>query len=239
MHTTVKTFIGVCIFSIAMAALESAVVVYLRALYYPEGFSVAFKLIDVNILKVEILREFATIIMLLMIGYLAGHTFKDRMAYFLLAFAVWDIAYYGWLKVLINWPASIFEWDILFLIPFTWLAPVLAPLICSMTMISLALILLFYSKPLSAITWGFVTAGSVFILYTFMENYGSLIVANGFIHDFANILQNEKFLNLAAGYIPDSYNWTVFLLGEIFLLTGIYFHLRRFRDHDIQVSVPI
>src|SRR5690349_14247608 len=120
MKSHVKTFVVVCMFSIAMAALESAVVVYLRALYYPDGFSVAFRLIDESIVKVELLRELATIIMLLAIGQLAGKTFNERFAYFLLSFAVWDIFYYGWLKVLIDWPSTLLDWDILFLIPFTW-----------------------------------------------------------------------------------------------------------------------
>src|SRR6185369_2332457 len=121
-----KTLLVVIGFSIAMAALESAVVVYLRALYYPDGFNVAMKLIDQKILLIEIAREAATVVMLLGVGWLAGNNLKDRFAYFLLSFAVWDIFYYLWLKVFIDWPSSLLEWDILFLIPFTWLGPVLA-----------------------------------------------------------------------------------------------------------------
>lgn len=222
MSTTVKTSIGICIFSIAMAALESAVVVYLRALYYPEGFSVAFQLMDENILMVEILREIATLIMLMAVGYLAGKNFKERLAFFLLAFAVWDIFYYGWLKVFINWPVSLFEWDILFLIPFTWLGPVFAPLVCSLTMIVLALVLLFRNKLIFPLVWSFLIAGSILILYTFLKDYGWLIVRNGFISDYPNLLQNQDFLELASGYIPAAYNWRVFWLGEIFLLAGIF-----------------
>src|SRR3981189_1372652 len=127
MNWNYKTFFVVIAFSIAMATLESAVVVYLRALYYPDGFTVALKLIDQRILLIEIAREGATLLMLVGIGLLAGRNFKDQFAYFLLSFAVWDIFYYLWLKVFIGWPSSLLEWDILFLIPFTWLGPVLAP----------------------------------------------------------------------------------------------------------------
>ena len=109
MSSIIRTCAWVCIFSIAMAALEASVVVYLRALYYPEGFTVAFKIIDEAIIKVELLRELATLIMLLSVGYLTGHNFKDRLAYFLLSFAIWDIFYYAWLKMLIDWPSSIME----------------------------------------------------------------------------------------------------------------------------------
>src|SRR5688500_17119590 len=94
---SIKTIAVITIFSIAMAALESAVVVYLRALYYPNGFTVAFKLIDKQILLIEILRETATIIMIWAVAYLTGRKCYDRLAYFLLCFAIWDIFYYIWL----------------------------------------------------------------------------------------------------------------------------------------------
>lgn len=221
MNTITKTIIVVTIFSIAMAALESAVVVYLRALYYPDQFTVALKLIDERILLVEIVREIATLIMLCGIGYLAGKNFKERLAYFLLSFAVWDIFYYGWLKVFIDWPSSIFEWDILFLIPFTWLGPVLAPIICSVTMIALAFVLLRTDKTLSRTVWSLLITGSAFILFTFLEDYAGIIIANGFLYDYARILQNQDFLTLASGYIPESYSWGIFWVGEVFLVAGI------------------
>src|SRR5438132_1510558 len=183
MKANLKTFLVVIGFSVAMAALESAVVVYLRALYYADGFTVAMKMIDQKILLVEIAREAAALLMLLGVGWLAGSNFKDRFAYFLLSFAVWDIFYYVWLKIFIGWPSSMLEWDILFLIPFTWLGPVLAPVICSVTMILLAIVLLRSNKPLTIGLWSLLLAGSAVILFTFMKDYANIIIANGFIDD--------------------------------------------------------
>lgn len=227
MNTTAKTIAGLCIFSVAMAALESAVVVYLRELYYPEGFTVAFRLIDDSVVKVELLRELATLVMLGSVGYLAGRSYNERLAYFFLSFAVWDIFYYVWLKILIGWPASFFEWDILFLIPFTWLGPVSAPVICSFTMIVLALVLLADPKPVSRITWLLLSGGSLVILYTFMADYGGLIISNGFLSDYPRLLQNRDFLRIASGFVPQSYNWFLFSLGEMLILAGIYLRYRR------------
>jgi hypothetical protein len=222
MNTATRTIGVICIFSIAMAALESAVVVYLRALYYPDGFTVAFKLIDEKILGVEIMREAATLVMLMAVGALAGKNFKERIAYFFLTFAVWDIFYYGWLKVFIGWPVSLFDWDILFLIPITWLGPVLAPIICSLTMILLALVLIFYSRPVTSVVWMLLFTGSAFILYTFMEDYGGLLISNGLLSGYASILKNKTFIRVATDYMPTSFNWGIFLLGEAFLLAGIF-----------------
>jgi hypothetical protein len=223
MNATTRTIGALCIFSIAMAALESAVVVYLRALYYPDGFSVAFKLIDEKILGVEIMREAATLTMLLSVGYLAGKDLRTRTAYFLLTFAVWDIFYYAWLKVFIDWPASIFDWDILFLIPITWLGPVLAPIICSLTMILLAMVLILNSRRVTPALWILLLTGSAFILYTFMEDYGGLLIRNGLLSGYASILRNEDFIRVASDYMPNSFSWGIFSLGEAFLLGGIFF----------------
>jgi hypothetical protein len=218
MKAIVKTIIVVSGFSIAMAALESAVVVYLRALYYPDGFTVAMKMIDQKILLIEIAREAATVVMLMGVGWLAGKNFKDRFAYFLLSFAVWDIFYYLWLKVFINWPTSMFEWDILFLIPFTWLGPVLAPVICSVTMILLSLVILKSNKQLTIGLWSLLIVGSAVILYTFLKDYGNIIISNGF--DYSTIMQNKDFIAIASAYIPQSYSWEFFAFGEILILAG-------------------
>jgi hypothetical protein len=219
---TKNNILVVIVFSIAMAALESAVVVYLRALYYPGEFTVAFKLIDEKILLVELTRELATLFMLTCVGLLAGKNSRERMAFFLLAFAVWDIFYYTWLKVFINWPASLFDWDILFLIPITWLGPVLAPVICSFTMIALAFVLLRTDMSLSRTNWTLLIGGSALILYSFMEDYAGMLITHGFLYDYSHILQNQEFLKIATGYIPASFNWYVFSVGEIFILGGIF-----------------
>lgn len=224
----IKTFTGVCVFAVAMAALESAVVVYLRALYYPDGFTVAFRIVDEDVLKVELLRELATLLMLGSVGYLAGRSLNERLAYFFLSFAVWDLSYYGWLKLFIDWPASFLEWDILFLIPVTWLGPVLAPVICSLTMIVLAVVLVKHARTISGGIWLLLGFGSVTILFTFMSDYGNLILSHGFLRDYPMLLQNPEFVDAASRLVPGPYNWLMFGVGEMLICAGIYAHCRAF-----------
>lgn len=212
----------VSVFAVAMAALEGAVVVYLRALYYPGEFTVAFRVIDEKILLVELVRELATIVMLLAVGYVAGKNFRERFAYFLLSFAVWDIFYYLWLKVFINWPASVFEWDILFLIPITWLGPVLAPVLCSITMIALAAVLLrTENKKTCYRFWTLLIAGCMVILVTFMKDYFLLLSQHNLFGDYANLLRNPTFIRVASEFIPQSYSWGMFAVGEALLIFAI------------------
>jgi hypothetical protein len=222
MKSAKNTIVVLIIFSIAMAALESAVVVYLRAIYYPDGFTVAFKLIDEKIILVEIIREMATLIMIGSIAYLSSKTRYERLPYFFLCFAVWDIFYYVWLKVFIDWPSSLLEWDILFLIPFTWLGPVLAPIICSITMILLSYIMLRSEEiQMTSVSKWLLGVGSLFILYTFLYDYGILIIKNNLLIEYANLLHSKKFKSLAMLYMPEHYNWTIFWIGEAIICIGV------------------
>ncbi|MHC4462212.1 MAG: hypothetical protein ACYS6W_06475 [Planctomycetota bacterium] len=168
-------FCIVFIFSIAFAYIEAAVVVYLREIFHPEGFT--FPLTDFGttplwkrLLLTEVGREAATIVLMLTGAWLFGKNLQQQFAYFLTIFAVWDIFYYVWLKVLIKWPGSIMDWDILFLIPITWAGPVLAPVLISLTLLLYALIILYHDycgKGLEVmpVDWlGFSLAGLVVVI---------------------------------------------------------------------------
>jgi hypothetical protein len=148
LRTNFKRFCVVVIFGIAFAYIEAAVVVYLRTIFHPSGFS--FPLTEFGLsplwkrlLLTETGREAATILIILTGSWLSGRTFHQRLAFFLTIFAIWDIFYYIWLKVLINWPASLMDWDILFLIPTVWAGPVAAPVIVSLIMLVFAVIILY------------------------------------------------------------------------------------------------
>ena len=163
------------VFAIAFAAVESAVVVYLRDLYYPEGFSLPLKIFSRNHLSVELARELATMMMLASIAVLTGASRWQRFAYFLITFGVWDIFFYLWLKVMINWPSSILDWDILFLLPVPWIGPVIAPVLVSIFMI-LGGIVIFREDQRTEVfrpgrwAWLLSTAGSALILYSFIRD---------------------------------------------------------------------
>ncbi len=146
---------GLFLFAAAMGYMESAVVVYLRALYYPEGFHIitqeSLKTIPLKILLIEAGREFATIIMLTSLGILTERkNILRRIAYFLFAFSIWDIFYYVWLRILIGWPERLFTNDVLFLIPRVWLAPVLVPIVISISLIIVSLLLLLRKKDINS-----------------------------------------------------------------------------------------
>jgi hypothetical protein len=126
----------VVIFASAMAWMESATVVYLRVLVGRIDPYQANPLpVSVGLGKTELIREAATLIMLLTAGLLAGRTWRSRLAYALIAFGVWDIFYYVFLAIISAWPRSLLDWDVLFLIPLPWWGPVLAPVLIASLMI--------------------------------------------------------------------------------------------------------
>jgi hypothetical protein len=116
-----RRILWLTLFAIAMAYLESAVVVYLRLIYYPEGFQFPLKAITNTNLWIEVGREAATMVMLVVVGFLAAVTGPGRFAVICYAFGVWDIFYYIWLWIFIDWPSSLLTWDLLFLIPLPWI----------------------------------------------------------------------------------------------------------------------
>jgi len=222
----------VTLFALAMGFLESAVVVYLREIYYPGGFNFPLAPISPHIAVTEILREAATMIMLVGIGFIAGRNFSTRFAWFIYSFAIWDIFYYIFLKLLLNWPESLMTDDILFLIPVTWVGPVITPVIVSLSMILLAIVILQkdYKNLNSNITkteWLYLVTGSIILIVSFTWDYSKYILEQYSMKEIFTLPNNEALYKTAAAYIPRSFNWFLFILGQLVICFGIFNYWRR------------
>src|SRR5437867_1736720 len=171
-----RRWLVVIVFSLAMAWVESAVVVYLRTMinrlepYQLEPLPVA-----TGLGQIELAREVATLVMLWTVGWLAGRNGRVRWAYAVLAFGVWDIAYYAFLKVMAGWPHSLLDWDVLFLLPVPWWGPVLAPVAIALLLAAGATLLIAYDQPArplwpGRLAWKLGLLGACVALYTFMAD---------------------------------------------------------------------
>jgi hypothetical protein len=222
------------IFAAAMAFPESSVVVYLRALYYPEGFAFPLKVMDQSILVTEIFREAATLIMLFTIAIIATKSLIARFAVFIYTFAIWDIFYYIYLFFLIGWPSSIFTWDLLFLIPITWVGPVLAPVINSLTMILLAVIILHHKTKdrtfrLTFFEWFLLITGSLIMIFVYTRPYVSYLLERFSISEMIHYRQNRSLLKYAAGFKPEKFNWFIYVLGQLLFFWSIFHVILRMK----------
>jgi len=204
-----KTYFRILIiilFSVAMAYLESAIVVYLRELYYPDGFSFPLKLIPGKILIIELGRELATIVMLFSVAMIAGNLLIERISYFLFAFGVWDIFYYLWLKIFINWPESLLTNDLLFLIPVPWISPVLAPVIVSVVFITFSVLALKNADAGRKVKLNFL---SLILIAS-----GVLLILISFMWDYENRLNSVS---------PVEFMWGVFIVGLVLMSAGLFY----------------
>jgi hypothetical protein len=166
----------VVVFAIGMAWVESASVYYLRAMSDRIEPYQANPLPIYGVLgRVELVREAATLVMLLTLGMLAGRTWPRRLGYTAIAFGVWDIFYYVFLRIICGWPRSLVDWDVLFLLPLPWWGPVLAPVSIALLMILWGTLVTQFTDPkpatfLTPILWGVSGLGIALALAVFMAD---------------------------------------------------------------------
>lgn len=139
------------LFGIAMAHLEGVVVVYLRkaiGITDSESNKESLNKFPSGYLMIEMTREAATIIMLVVLAWLTGTSWIEKGIFFLWTFAFWDLFYYVSLYILIKWPPKLTTTDVLFLIPKPWIAPVWFPvLVSAVTILTIFLLAIFNLIP--------------------------------------------------------------------------------------------
>lgn len=202
-----KQLFWLIIWGILFGYMEAVVVVYLREIYYPEGFSLPFVVIEGRILLTEILREAATLFMMWATVCLAYKRMQSRIAAFIILFGVWDIFYYLFLKLILNWPASMDTWDILFLIPLPWLGPVWAPVLVSMGFIYAGVTILSYNHRNYFIDFG---RG-----FLWLELLSALIIIVSFLIPGFSIMKQA---------MPSPFPWYLFLAGFLMGLSIFLYH---------------
>lgn len=234
MKPIVKTIVWLTVFSIAMGFLETSVVVFLRKLYYPEGFK--FPLIPVtrDIATTEFFREIATIIMLIGAGVMAGKNSIQRFVFFLYSFAIWDIFYYVFLKILLNWPESLFTWDILFLVPVPWVGPVIAPCLISLSMIVLTLVVVYFQEKgkhvyITFKEWILLIVGSITAIISFMWDYIIYISNYGEDRGIWTLSSNKNMFDEVKNYVPQAFNWWLFWVGQGVICLAILLIYKRMK----------
>jgi hypothetical protein len=166
----------VVLFAIGMAFVEAAAVYYLRAMVGRiEPYQADPLPISGIFGQVELVREAATLVMLLAVGMLAGRTWPRRLGYTAIAFGVWDIFYYVFLRLMCGWPRSLLDWDILFLLPLPWWGPVLAPVSIAVLMLVWGTLVTQFPErrpvtPLMPVVWALCAVGIALALYVFMAD---------------------------------------------------------------------
>ena len=155
-------------------------------------------------------------VMLAAAGLTIGRSFREWLAGFMIAFGVWDIFYYVFLKLLLDSPASLWTWDILFLLPVPWVGPVIAPVLVSLSMIVAGVVVLWRESLGRPVRCG--------RLHRALIVLGGLVVIAAFCWDFQNT---------TVGGLPNPFNWPLFTLGEAMAVAGFVHALRCRRDSSM------
>jgi hypothetical protein len=185
----------VFVFAVGMAWVEAACVYYLRLIVDRiEPYQANPLPMRGNLQPVELVREAATLVMLLTVGALAGGTRRVRLGYTAIAFGVWDIFYYLFLRMICGWPRSMFDWDVLFLLPLPWWGPVLAPVCIASLMIAWGTLVSQHpagdlESPHAITAWRVCWLGIALALYVFMAD------------------------SLRARDLPTTFNWPLFAVA--------------------------
>jgi hypothetical protein len=208
-----RTLAILAAFSIAMACVEAAVVVYLRELYYPGDILSIFParfLAELDFL-VELTREAATVVMLLAVALLTVRAPVTRtFAAFVYLFGLWDIFYYVWLKIMIGWPVAWLEWDVLFLIPWVWLGPWICPVLIALLFVVWGAWCLQSdrSPAFSRASLSLFVLGASLDLITFLQP--------------ALPVLRESGMEGMRHFTPTTFWWGLFLPGYLLMAAGLY-----------------
>ena len=206
-----KRWLVVALFAAAMAWVESAAVLYLRVQldrvipYQPRPWPVS-----VGLGQVELVREAATLVMLLTVGWLAGQTWRSRLAYSMIAFGVWDILYYVFLAPMSGWPTSLLDWDILFLLPLPWWGPVLAPVLISVLLIAGGTLVSQFDRPHRPLWPG--------QLALWLNLVGVLLALYIFMADAIRVAGNGE---EARNVLPTWFNWPLFIVALLLMAAPV------------------
>jgi hypothetical protein len=184
----------VVVFAAGMAWVEAACVFYLRVMvdrivpYQPNP-----------------------LLILATIGMLAGRTWRARVGYAAMAFGFWDILYYVFLRIVSGWPTSLFDWDILFLLPLPWWGPVLAPVCIAALMIAWGTLVTQWPHRIPATRF---TRASWAVSWT-----GILLALAVFMADAIRAVPEGS--DAVRRVLPTTFNWPVFVAALLFMATPL------------------
>ena len=231
--SAIRRWLWVAVFAIAFAWVESAVVVYLREIYFDGSFSFPLvvkweggrHVVD-PLVRIEFVREIATILMLITAGCMAGRNGLQKFCFFMIAFGLWDIFYYIWLYVMVRWPAGLMTWDLLFYVPLPWVGPVITPTLITLAMIVAGSIIIYFQERGYSVAWRW---------YDMAVELGlGLLMIIAFCWDWKNIIQLPGEVERTG--IPNPFAWWLYL--PAFFVAIVYFAVRmkqvvyRPRDRD-------
>jgi hypothetical protein len=216
----------VVVFAVAMAWVEAACVFYIRTLVDRiQPYQANPLPIHDALGGVELWREAATLVMIATLGALAGRTWRGRAGYAALAFGVWDIFYYLFLRLISGWPKTVLDWDILFLLPLPWWGPVLAPVSIALVMVVWGTLVTQSSAGRPDARWACALAGA-----------GILLALACFMNDAWRALPGGR--NAVLQALPATFHWPLFSVALLLIATPALYRVALLNVYRCSTAQP-
>ncbi|MGB8359385.1 MAG: hypothetical protein WCD55_12300, partial [Bacteroidales bacterium] len=68
--------------------------------------------------------------------------------------------------------------------------------------------------------WILIFSGAAIILYTYLVDVLKLIFESSMLASKSLTTANDQMINLISNYIPDYYNWLLFIIGELLIISA-------------------
>lgn len=199
-------------FAVAMAWMEAATVFYIRALVdRTEPYQREPLPLHGALGNVELWREAATLLLIAAVGWLAGRTWRQRAGYAALAFGIWDVLYYVFLRQISGWPNTLLDWDILFLLPLPWWGPVVAPA-------SIAVLMIVWGTVVTQVSGR--AADNTRVRWTWaLGGLGIILGLGVFMTDALRALPHGR--DAVLQVLPTAFNWPLFSMAVVLMATPV------------------
>jgi len=154
----------------------------------------------------------------------AGRTWRCRLGYTAIAFGVWDIFYYLFLKVMCGWPHSVMDWDVLFLIPLPWWGPVLAPVLIALLLILWGTLATQFENARTPVRSQWAAAAIAAV--------GAVLGLQVFMADTLAAAHQGMSLDAILNVLPKSFNWPLFCAALLLMAAPVIHLLWSFRSNE-------
>ncbi len=171
-------WVSLVLVAVTIGIVEASLVTVYRLWLDPRAELFPLLALPSAVSGLERAREAATLILLVSAAVLSAKLPSARFAAFLFLFGLWDLVYYATLRLTLDWPARLGDWDLLFLLPVPWLAPVYAPVSIALTMLGVGIMTLRLTEKNAdfAVHWTHALAGvlgGLLCIWSFVENEGA------------------------------------------------------------------
>jgi hypothetical protein len=80
---------------------------------------------------------------------------------------------------------------------------------------------------ISPVEWLLFVSGSIVIIVSYTEDYVRYMMNKFSFVELFEVAKSDQMLEYATSYVPESFSWWIFVMGELIILAAILIYFRR------------